>query len=275
MRVAVCMVGQIRTGEICYPSIRNYIGDLWPACDFFVHTWDQESKSPWVPGGTRDQSTVGYYPTPEKSLAAMSLLYKPKIMVVDSYQQVLKNYPDVKEYGQFYSMKRCNQIKNRYAKDNNAGYNYVIKLRPDVLIHKSKSLQDDLDSMVGYQLLYCDHHGRNFMSNYALEDIMFMGSNPVMEWAMNFWDVRIQSHLHGLDWQVHMMNWLTAGMGVKVQRMKNNFAGIYHDNGYLRAGDMVEYVWGTHELPESEVSDHWQNPDVHYRKNLKPSVKNK
>jgi hypothetical protein len=41
MKIAICFIGQIRTGVICFPSIRHYIGDLWDNCDIFIHTYKQ------------------------------------------------------------------------------------------------------------------------------------------------------------------------------------------------------------------------------------------
>jgi hypothetical protein len=261
MKIAICFIGQIRTGVICFPSIRHYIGDLWDNCDIFIHTWDLESKSPWVPGGDPNSANITYYKPDDAKFSNIYNLYKPVVMVIDKFNQTNIVYDQT--HAQFYSMLRCNKSKNEYAHANNIQYDYVVKLRLDTLLHKSKSLKDDLALVSHSVLIYGDHHGRNFEFNYALEELMFMSTDRVMSFIMDFLKVRSSSILGGIDWQVHMKNWLMHSLGVNTRRMKNNYIGIYHDSNYIAAGDPAHtYCWGSGMLLESDVENHWLQDNV-------------
>ena len=40
MKIAVCFSGQIRTAVENFINIKNFLGDIYNDCDFFMHCWD-------------------------------------------------------------------------------------------------------------------------------------------------------------------------------------------------------------------------------------------
>ena len=103
IKIAVCFSGQIRTGLLTYKNIKNFIGDLIPQCDVFVHTWDVITQT------SSDLSIAGVpFKEPDELFESFSKLWNPKNMVIESFDDWYKN-KQIEPL--FYSLYKCNELR--------------------------------------------------------------------------------------------------------------------------------------------------------------------
>lgn len=145
-KVALCISGQMRTFEACFPNLTKYIIDPLKT-DIFIHTWANNGISTKA----KDEEKANF--SDEKvTQTVLKKLYHPKIAVIeeykDSYSEELNGVkvPDIlkKEENQhykgaipmFYKMYKCNELKRQYEIKNDRRYDLVIRLRPDLMINE-------------------------------------------------------------------------------------------------------------------------------------------
>jgi hypothetical protein len=147
MRIAVCMYGQIRTGNYAYKNILNYFGDNLSSCDFFIHTWNDVNFHRSVQG-----IYLHHLPISQGDVDQFINIYKPKKFLIES-QQEFRTYLG-KEYGdaktgelvfQYHSYYHSNRLKQLYELENNFTYDIVIKLRPDIIFPIDRKFKDDVN----------------------------------------------------------------------------------------------------------------------------------
>jgi hypothetical protein len=132
MRIAVCFSGQVRTGVENYQNIREILGELYDSCDFFIHTWNFCSYK------TYNLSNIAKKPViePSEKFEVIRQLYSPKKMVVDGKYI---GYQTTEEYGiqaLWHSFWKSVELKKQYELENNFKYDYVLKLRMDLIINR-------------------------------------------------------------------------------------------------------------------------------------------
>lgn len=149
MKVAVCLSGQLRTFEKTYESIYNNIISTNSA-DVFIHSWDTGSHEYGI-----DKRRV--YTNSLDMLDKVVDLYKPKKYLFEKPKDFSNMYtlhvtepwintireitPDIdnaekhiinQTCGMFYSIYKCNNLKNEYSDECNIHYDAVIRLRFDL-----------------------------------------------------------------------------------------------------------------------------------------------
>jgi hypothetical protein len=131
MKIAVCFSGQMRTGIENYPNIKEFFGESYNDCDFFIHTWNFSEYK------TYNGSNIAKKPIIEsdEKFDEIKKLYSPKKMIVD-----IKHigYETAEKYGiqpLWYSFWKSIELKKQYEIENNFKYDYVIKIRPDLVLN--------------------------------------------------------------------------------------------------------------------------------------------
>jgi DNA-binding Lrp family transcriptional regulator len=224
MKIAICFSGQIRTGVQTEPNIKRYIGDLLPICDFFVHTWDHQSPP----------HTANALMLVDKSVFAdFRRLYNPKSMTVEEY--LSKRAPDgiwggyrvdastKKKYiSMFESIYKANELKRLYEKSNGFVYDYVVRIRTDLIFHQDKSLRADITELFSKTMTTFDnfmiayHHGVNYSK---LEDIFWLAKSPTMDKLAKFYEHYATNEG---DWQVKMANWVKNDLKLAYYGLQNS-----------------------------------------------------
>jgi hypothetical protein len=260
MKIAVCLSRQVRTGADVFFSLKNYIGELWDKCDFFVHTWDIETTSPHIP---QLENISGINLVDGDALKKLYNSCLPKVMVVDDYLKIKSLHPQVEIAALFYSILQSNKLKTEWERRYNFKYDYVIQMRPDILFHNSKKLLDDLE-LVGYDnVVFADHHARNtYYKRLCLEDILWIAKSHVMDNVISFCEIRLHPDcfMGGLDWQTHHKLYLESAYGYTITKMNNNSCAIYHKTGYVH-GHGIKNLLGTHynvDQLEHLVQQNWK-----------------
>ncbi|GAK85498.1 hypothetical protein JCM19238_3087 [Vibrio ponticus] len=134
MKVAVQLFGHLRSYESTYEYLFAHILDKYD-CDVFIHTWDElEHRDPtW-----HKQN----YDIPDNNVNAQKVkgIYSPKNILIESNVSVRENgffNRDITLRGlkaMLYSQYKVNQIREEYQETHGVEYDFVITLRPDVLV---------------------------------------------------------------------------------------------------------------------------------------------
>jgi hypothetical protein len=158
-RVAVCFSGQLRTGAYAVPNILRFIGDLFPFCDFFMHTWDTNQQKAY--NGT---SFELYRPTVD-DIDRVKKAYSLRSAVVESYdlciEKMRKDYrilifdktnPSYYTNGvspqwipQFWSWYQANLLRRDWEIVSGTRYEVVVRMRPDLIFPRYRSLKKEID----------------------------------------------------------------------------------------------------------------------------------
>lgn len=142
MRTALCLSGQLRTFNLCYPSLKKHILDIYFP-DIFIHTWNTQGNVSLKRNNKEDTTTHKENIDVEQLIS----LLNPKLMTISPYHNnmfdSLNNVSKPKKlYGiyhenkgmipMFYSIHQCNELKKQYEKKHNKTYDMVIRCRPDL-----------------------------------------------------------------------------------------------------------------------------------------------
>lgn len=207
MRIAVCFSGQWRTGNYCYENLKQFFGILYPYCDFFIHTWDINKQKCYNLSNVFSKETK----LTSNDVNEIKNKYNPKKIIVDDYQiaykELIKYEPllhtnvNIFDIVQplWYSFHKSIQLKNEYEIDNGFKYDYVIKLRPDILLHPNRRLSQDIE-MYKNELDAGEFYIENLIREYSIDtntidDVYFLSNSESMNIASEY-------YLKWLDWGI-------------------------------------------------------------------------
>jgi hypothetical protein len=232
VKIALCFSGQIRTGILTYNNIKNFIGELMPQCDVFVHTWDVITQT------SSDLSIAGV-PFKEKNelFENFSKLWNPKKMVVETFD-------DWKRINQieplFYSLLESNKLRKNYELDMNIKYDFVIKIRPDFIYNPNYKLKDEMEVILNAEYghtIYTLDFG-NCISLKKFEDVFWIAKSHVFDKAVDYYYERLNTY--ECDWQTEMADYLTKN-NIEYKRLFCGNEGIpYRWSNLYDGGRTVE-----------------------------------
>jgi len=146
LKVAVQIFGNMRTFEKCAPSLMKHFLKHYD-CDIFIHTWsklDHETKT-WhirqTPNKDLDLTQL------RKKIQSVYKAAKIKIETQTPKDMGVYEAPDSKThsiYGiksMFYSMEQTNKLRESYELQSKVTYDYVLMIRPDILLKKRLNIQ--------------------------------------------------------------------------------------------------------------------------------------
>jgi hypothetical protein len=242
-------------------NIKNYIGELYEKCDFFAHFWDIETISQndlnSINSNTEEYGKLLNVPIKidKKVFSEFYSIYSPLSMTVDSYFSTkYKSIPGGRRYSNniksdvialFESVYECNKLKMDYEKKHNFKYDYVVRLRPDLVIHPEKSLKQDLieffkifDDNV---LLFAGHKNKSYHNQ--IEDIFWISKSEVMDKVSSFYEyeskVDFNKNDKSYDWQSVMYDWVNGTLGVKSLRLENSVMCPYYISDLKTSTDIM------------------------------------
>jgi hypothetical protein len=185
MKIAICFSGQLRTGIENYPNIKEICADIYDDCDFFIHTWD------FCQYKSYNLSRIFKKPTiePAEKFEKFKELYSPKKMVVDGKHD---DYINTLQHGiqpLWYSFWKSVELKKQYELENNFKYDYVIKLRPDLVLnhHTSAELLNEIITTKKDEFKMIDWYGTDIVKHTPLAtDVFFIAKSNEMDIAANY-----------------------------------------------------------------------------------------
>lgn len=213
VKIALCFSGQIRTGVLTSDNVKNFIGNLLPVSDVFVHTWDIISTT------SSDLAIAGVPFKESKDLFdEFEKIWSPKKIIVENYEEWWKQKPV--EPPLFYSLYESNRLRKEYELENSIEYDFIIKIRPDVIYNPLHKLEDELNEIINsedYEKTIYTLDRENKIHLNIFEDVFWIAPSKVFDIAANYYLKREEYYYERirsgeyptLSWQNDMANYLT------------------------------------------------------------------
>jgi hypothetical protein len=183
MKTAILISGQLRDARNCFPSLKEYVIDLYNA-DVFIDTWSPSSnlldhRGQLIPDNLTTQEMLS--------------LYKPKLAMFEDFDDSplfdrIKQTVNGNKIGydgshawetkienvfyMYYKVWRCLQHMKHYEAINNFKYDQVIRMRFDLLFESFPIIQ--ADPGIVYVPAGFDHRG-------GINDLLSLGNRETME----------------------------------------------------------------------------------------------
>jgi hypothetical protein len=232
MRIAVCFSAQIRTGVESSKNIKRYLGELLPYCDFFIHTWDQNT--------TKNYNAARIISKPKKvsneQIDKIIEIYKPKKIVIDNFEKILENETLTVNGNKlfqtcpplWYSFMKSVEFKKEYEYENKFEYDYVLKLRLDIIFPKARNLKNEITigNFENTKNIYIENRIPNIDENTLyVDDVYFISNSKTMDIASSYYN----QITHNLN---HTKSLWPYGYGFPTHLLRNN----------LNIIDIQEYI---------------------------------
>jgi hypothetical protein len=185
MKIAFCFCGEIRTGVYALPNILNFIGDLLPNTDFFIHTWNKNSFKVLNPNSL--MSINGCTQVEHKlentiydlEKCCRNKLVSSEVENIDLWYKGFNNqYTSFSP--QWYSWYKVNNLKKQYENINNFKYDIVVKTRLDFIVPAISSLRKEIINITD------DTFFAQGVTPTRINDVFFMSTSIAMDEASEF-----------------------------------------------------------------------------------------
>jgi hypothetical protein len=206
MKIAICFGGQIRTGVLTVDNIKRFIGNLLPFCDFFLHTWDLDYQNP-LAGESWEHYASAYKNTSLISLSDANMIklikeYNFKSILIDNYWKTLEDNTAIYSahikpsknawwHPDFYSWHKSVELKKQYEIINNINYDYVVKLRPDIIFSEEIKLSNLLEH--AKENTFCVNQVYTDDSGTSIDHILALSNSLVANKLNSWWEYIITS----------------------------------------------------------------------------------
>jgi hypothetical protein len=197
LKIAVQVFGHVRTFEKCAPSLKKYFLRYYD-CDVFIHTWstlDHETKT-W-----HKRKTSGHSIDQSQFENKIQSIYSPKIIKIghqvpeDLGTFKAPNSRTLSIYGiksMFYSMEQANKLRERYEFQSKTEYDYVLMIRPDILLKKRLRIEQFTNLFSEEEkadaVFSCGHNSKPIVNELRFVgaiDVMFFAKPQVMAKLLN------------------------------------------------------------------------------------------
>lgn len=226
MKIAICFSGMIRAGLSAVPNIKNFIGDLYKDTDFFMHTWDHSEPKPWHNEslksrqyGKQNVIVTNTYEIIDSFVKEYdSKFISVKIDNFNAWRPAFSDYKDFSPH--WYSWEESIRLKKEQEQKAGITYDYVLKIRPDLLFHPEASLTDEIqhssqDSNRFYAMGYTD---------YRVDDVFFLARSDIMDKVSKF-----QSSINEFNWKTNIVGDYIRSLGISCDRLRNNTYAIFRE----------------------------------------------
>jgi hypothetical protein len=242
VRIAVCFSGQIRTGVQAATSIKHYIGDFWDNCTFFCHTWNVNTRKPLNANGIYRQG----YPLDDSTLNEFREFYKlhGKI-VVENYDQIKESKTSNHWNPMHYSWRRSIELMQDYSQITNLNFDFVVKLRPDVLPRSTRSMGREIANCLLKNDKECFFSESTYAApNGVMDDVIYYATPAIMDRVSKFAYFQEETGMQGLKQYLDMQQIKSAStvqdlseMGYAILREESlhrdpiaDWEGCYNDD---------------------------------------------
>lgn len=151
MRVAVQIFGHLRTYKACVSTLQRHLLREHD-CDVFMHTWDMSDSQ----GATWHHYKRRRRPVKERESNELWNLYDIKDLVIEKEKEWSEEDREVavmNNKGRYrlswnsfrsmqYSVIKANKLRIRWQEEHQVHYDWVVCLRPDVLLKSTLPLQE-------------------------------------------------------------------------------------------------------------------------------------
>ena len=179
-KIAIQLFGHLRTYKKCFPALKKHLLNKYN-CDIFIHTWD-----------TIDHNTKTWHKNKCKNAIEkvnkneIVSLYHPKTIKIEKQISnnlgvLTANNRQISILGitsMFYSMQQVNELRRQYEIENSVKYDFVICLRPDILLLEDFNIENFIKKYETSELEQTVFHAGNCIADNF--DFQWMGGEDTL-----------------------------------------------------------------------------------------------
>jgi hypothetical protein len=204
MRIAICFSGQLRTAIEASKNLIRYFGFLYDYCDFFIHTWDNNQQKVYNLSNIFPENVILNNDFFDK----VNEIYSPKKLMIENYNEVYQresklNSDESRDYfferssPLWYSFMKSIELKKQYEIENNFRYDYVVKLRPDIIFPPERKMSFEFEGInIRNNEVFIenksdfDEYNKEFM-----DDVYFIGNSISMGIFSGYYEYMINNYM--------------------------------------------------------------------------------
>ena len=187
MKIAVQLFGHMRTFEKCAPSLKKYFLRFYD-CDLFIHTWsklDHDTKT-WY----KRKGVIQHISQLTLEDKIQSLYQATRIKIEDQIPENMGSYESSNSRtlslsgikSMFYSMEQTNKLRESYEAQSKVKYDYVLMIRPDILLKKRLKIENYLKPFSEKEIENAVFSA-GFNNKTIINELKFVGAIDVMFFA--------------------------------------------------------------------------------------------
>lgn len=186
MKIAVCYSGQIRCGPKAVVWHNNFLQET--NADIFIHTWDVTANKEWhneSKNFIENTQLVSCKNSYQDLYEFQQGLNKKTILTevenYDNWKNVTK-ITNLQASPLWYSWFKSIKMVEWYQNQTNIKYDWIIKLRPDIVFPSEYLLKDEL--------IFCNPQKFHAMAYepYRVDDVFFIASPEIMLRSSKFFE---------------------------------------------------------------------------------------
>lgn len=235
MRTAICFGGELRTIEQTLPLIQERILSHFSNYDIFFFTWTDDPNLKSIKYLLKTNKVVDFDWEPRKSFDIKTMFpNKP----LDIQWQCIPR--------QLYCIKKVNDIKSQYEKDNNFKYDMVVRIRPDLLVIHDSWLDENIETLDMKNNIYMLDHDKW----HGCCDRFFISSSENMDFISNgINDLTHYSEIGGRNYGEGFLQFLiNYHLDISITELSLKTC-LLRNNG-VREGELIHIEQGTIERHE-------------------------
>ena len=207
MKIAICLFGHIRTYDECYNSLIQHVLSLYD-CDVFMHTWSTIEHNTQTWHNDCIKNNISIFSKKEELIN----IYNLKDIIIeeqedksDEYGNLLVSFSGFNEpkkqsiWGTrclYTSITKVYQLAKKYQEINNINYDYILFIRPDILIYNDFKIdkfiedlrEDELNKSFFFtSLVQCNTRTNDIRKMHA-NDLMFFAKSQVIDNIVNHFE---------------------------------------------------------------------------------------
>lgn len=281
MKIAVCLFGHIRTYRYCCEFFRKHLLSLYD-CDVFMHTWSSIESTTVTWHNDKIKENISVLDKKQELIE----LYNLKSIFIETQDEKTEEYgyihvsfsgfDEIKTQSIWavrclhHSIQKSFELMEKYAFENETKYDFVVFIRPDILLHKDFEIsrftygleKTDIDSSFFFSSLIQPHTRANDLSMAHANDLIFFATPSVMKNVMNNTSKFLNMFYDGLHIRNKALETyeleMIQGLGYKTWRIE--FL-MYIDFDILREKNIIEKnstAGITVATKKMKVMQHWK-----------------
>jgi len=183
MKLAICLSGQPRLFDVAYESLKRFYFPKYE-CDVFIHTWKDSNYN--------SQFSNKVVSNSEDLHGNYIKLFKPKKVMIED--QIVFDKTGISDpiwgcklnsvLSMFYSVQLSNKLKCKFERENDFKYDYVMRIRTDLSLHRPIIPEEILPKHIGLFNWTQDSE----YNERGFSDVFSVGPSDLMDVYSNAFD---------------------------------------------------------------------------------------
>jgi len=219
MKVAICFSGQVRSLDVTFLSIENFLKESFEDYKIFAH----------IPKDSSSYKFQDYFPKSTVLIEKDKRLFKTKLKT-KQFRSVEHKFGNLRKARhahmlQLYGIYKANELKKQYEVKHNDSFEWVLRCRSDLKFYSKKIEINNLNNAY--------IHTPNFHQFSGINDRFVLSSSKNMDIFSNLFNFIKNEEVDGFNAETIFKNYLSVKKLIN-QEIDIKFNRIRQDNTELQ-----------------------------------------